>query len=67
MSAFMDQTNGENGTWLQGELIRVEAPITNHLRNYAPGLKKYKVVQKKFVQEDETQDDSKLVGKFVFP
>ena len=24
---------------------RVETPITNHLRNYAPNLEKYKVVQ----------------------
>ena len=33
--------------------IRVEEPITNHLRGYMPYLEKYKVVQIFFMQEDK--------------
>ena len=31
--------------FLGGGLARVEAPIKDHLRDYAPSLEKYKVVQ----------------------
>jgi hypothetical protein len=38
----------------------VEGPITNHLRDYASNLEKYKVVQILPVYEDRNQEDCKF-------
>ena len=38
-------------------LNRVEAPITNHLRDFASNLQKYKVVQSFSMQEDKNHED----------
>ena len=38
-------------------VIKVEAPITNHLRDFNPSLEKYKAMQKKIPQEDRNQED----------
>ena len=45
---------------------RVEAPIANHLRDFAPHLEKYKAVPKrKSVWEDKNQEDYKLFSNFL--
>ena len=38
-------------------LTRVEAPITDHLRDFAPNLEKYKVVQFFSMYEDRNEED----------
>ena len=44
---------------------RVEAPIVDHLRNYAPDVKKYKVVQYFPIHKKRNQEDCKFLGKFI--
>ena len=44
---------------------RAEAPITNHLRDYAPNLEKYKEVPNFPMYEDRNQEDSNCFGKFI--
>ena len=45
---------------------RVEAPMTDHLRDFAPNLEKYKVVQFFHVLEDRNKEDCKFCfGNFI--
>ena len=40
-------------------------PITNHLRDHAPSLKKYKTLHFFRVSEDRNQEDHKQFGIFI--
>jgi hypothetical protein len=46
-------------------LCRVEAPIIDHLRDYALNLEKYRAVQFSPVEEDRNQEDCKFFGNFI--
>ena len=48
-----------------GPPIRVDTPITDHLKYYASYLKKYKVVQFLPVSEDRYQEDNKFFDNFI--
>ena len=48
---------------------RVEAPITDYLRDFASDLEKYKMVQFFLVHEDRNKEDCKKIKKidnFIF-
>ena len=46
---------------------RVEVPITNHLRDFAPDLKKYNAMHFCPVQEDRNQDDCTFFLANIIP
>ena len=43
----------------------VEAPTTNHLRDFVPDLEKYEAVQQNSMWEDRNQEDYKKIGGFI--
>lgn len=49
----------------QKEAIRVEVPVTNHLRDSAPHLEKYKVMQIFPMLEDRNRGDCNFFGDFI--
>jgi hypothetical protein len=46
-------------------LYRVEAPITDHLRDFSTNLEKYKVAQNLPMWEDRNEEDCKYFGNFI--
>jgi hypothetical protein len=46
-------------------LCRVEAPTTDHLRDFAPDLEKYKAVQFFPLPEDRNQEDCTFFGNII--
>ena len=44
---------------------RVEATITDHLRDFAPNMEKYKMVQFFPTWEDRIHDDHNFFGNFI--
>ena len=47
-------------------MTTVEAPVTNHSRDFVLDVKKYKMVQIFLVLEDRNQEDcKKVIGKFI--
>ena len=51
---------------LRFQLIRVEVPITDHSRNFAPNLEKYKAVQIFLMEEDRKQEDCQFFLVILF-